>query len=94
MNWADWSASPTDVARMLLTCAGIYVGVRVLMNIALRQALPREWAVASDAVVFGAMVLIAVCNPGTIHALGYTSSSMLFSGFTEMQQFTRSMFGT
>jgi hypothetical protein len=94
MNWADWSASPADLARTLLTFAGVYVGVRLLMKIALGQALPREWAMTSDAVIFGAMVLIAVCNPGTIHALGYTSSSMLFAGFSELGEFTRSMFGS
>jgi hypothetical protein len=96
VGWLDWPTTSVDVTRWLLVCGALYIATRLLIVLMCHQAAPREWSLAGDAMMFGTslLLLIAAWNPGTMRAIGDTSSFQLFSGFVGLQGTTRALFHT
>ena len=94
MNWPGWPTTSIDVARWLLVFGVVYIAARLLIVVLRRRAVPREWSLAGDALMFGTsfLLLVAAWNPATMRAIGDASSFLLYSGFVGLQGTTRALF--
>jgi hypothetical protein len=95
MVWpdTDWPATSVDVTRWLLVCAVAYIAARFAIVALRHQSMPREWTLAGDALMFGTslLLLVGAWSPGTMKAIGDTSSFLVFSGLVGVQGTVRAL---
>lgn len=93
MGWPGWPTTSVEVTRWLLVSGVLYIAARMLVAARRHHAAPREWAVAGDALMFGTSLLLltGAWSPGTMKAIGDTSSFLLFSGFVGIQGTVRTL---